>query len=1818
MLFDNAAGLPPLSTRGFVASPPDLPDFSPSPDLSGLRSTPQFRSTHFTLNCGTANVASLSAGPDGHAGKVDYLRAQFQEHGLHLLGIQESRCVACSTHVDGTFRLSSGSQQGHFGVELWVNTKIPFGRDDHTSHRFGPHHFVVVHSDPRAMIIRMDHPALQSWILVAHAPQSGRTVTERETWWTTLSDLVTEHCAGESIIVLIDANASSGPCDHQHVFSHDGPSPNTPFLRDFLAHHGLCLPSTSSIHRGSSTTWSSPDGLITKRIDYVSVPCEWLPACSSSQVVHSFDLGNCFDHHLVQLDLKWSAHAAVPQTALITPGLSRTKLLDSALAPHLSAVAVPSWESDIGTHVDSHNAALLQLLTHHCGQSRTAPKKPYIDAECWSLRTTKLQLKKRVHRIGRQMNHEALASCFQAWKKRDASEPPLGSSPYFVSLCIAKLHWVSALHCVSLRLRLRLKRSKLETLRTVLSDLPGHAPASAILQKIKGYQGSTNLAKLKCNALPLVHNSDGRPCVSAQETLDRWIDFFMNMEGGARMGPLEQFQQWRDHLHDLQATSFHEQLTAMPSLTDLEIALRRVSLNKATGPDGLPGELCHGQAHVLARQLYSQLLKLTCHGQEALIHKGGRLTMLFKGKGSQRECSSYRSILVSSHLGKCLHRVLRSHQQSMYESFLHPQQLGGRKHLPVTVGLHMLRGYLRSMSAAKRSTGVLFLDLREAFYRVVRPFAVNTTMSDEAIAAMVARLHLPPEVVHELHTLFQEPNAIQRAGLPWYMQKYVSALHVDTHFALAHQSDACVTNIGSRPGDCFADVVFGYVFARMLHALQADLQSRDLLDQVPHCDDFRPFYSEEDMVGTEVSSFLGPVWMDDLAIGISANTGAGLVQKMGQVASLLLEFCLKFGMTPNTSRGKTEILFTFIGAGSRRLRLQYHSPANGQQFPVLCEHGLEHITVVQEYVHLGNLVHMSGKGTREMRRRIALGQQAFNGHRRLLFQNTSLSLARRCQLFDTLVMSKVLFGTEIWILDQTQEVYFHRAVLRLYRRILKLPADAHWTDEDILEAVGLPSPALLLRRQRLRYLACLFSCGPHAPWGILHSDTRWMALLHEDLDWMHQQLATTSRLTPPRENFGIWRHILSSHRGYWKKLVNRAVRHACRQQANTNMVLGFHRRLYGALADFAELSSSPSAPASETSQGVFGCMCCQKFCRSKAGEGAHMFRTHGQVAAVRYLFDSTSCPNCLKEFHSHARVQHHLWHSTTCVTQLRARGLHCAPAPGAGSLLNSQQEFSQTGALPVQAAAGPLSCPQAARAQWDVHWPSWDAIGQVWLDHADTSDAEILEALRLCVLSQTVSWTQLCLTVQTWLQEFGPNETDICQRAFEDVKDIMDQLIMPELWPFLQQNTGAPSAVRLASLKLAHFEHWCLECSARGSPWNEEPHIPRLFGRVRIVLHAYSGRRRPGDVQYYLDQTFANQDDFIILTVSLDLIVDKVWGDISRWETRTYWLSAAQSGYVIGFLGGPPCNTWSRARGKSLPSEHLSHGPRIVRTEDHLWGLPCLSLREMESVFMGNLLLIFALEMLIRLYISGGCGLLEHPAEPDDEGAASIWKLPVFQLLLSLDGFRRERFLQGLMGAPSPKATEFLLLRLDHMLHVLHKWRVVFEPPKSGTIGHDGQSFRTAQLKEYPPALCGAIAQSFALAFTRLEVCVSQEIPAEFLHRCQEMVCTDFGQTIGLDFAGWTPEFSCYRPRRKTQGALRKKKKKYTIYAVYVHMCQCRSVQTNQKFSMKEPVKHRKNVSSLPHVLGHLQPLPPELFGEILKNCTMSLSNVALQPCCLY
>lgn len=195
-----------------------------------------------------------------------------------------------------------------------------------------------------------------------------------------------------------------------------------------------------------------------------------------------------------------------------------------------------------------------------------------------------------------------------------------------------------------------------------------------------------------------------------------------------------------------------------------------------------------------------------------------------------------------------------------------------------------------------------------------------------------------------------------------------------------------------------------------------------------------------------------------------------------------------------------------------------------------------------------------------------------------------------------------------------------------------------------------------------------------------------------------------------------------------------------------------------------------------------------------------------------------------------------------------------------------------------------------------------------------------------------------------------------------------------------------------------------LQCSgARYHP--QRPIYRALAGKPHfLIVHIFSGRRRQGDVHCFL-QAWAQRKNVDITVLFMDTAISITYGDLSwRSASWTELLRCCEHGWVSATLAGTPCETFSEARFNQLEVEDSSpqrHMPRPLRSFWRLLGLPHLTKKELEQLYVGSCFFLQGLLLLALQVVQGGLFVSEHPAPPRDASRPSIWTSPWMSILRS-------------------------------------------------------------------------------------------------------------------------------------------------------------------------------------------------------------------------
>eukprot|EP00438_Fugacium_kawagutii_P003318 Skav229332 [mRNA] locus=scaffold2917:96062:105952:- [translate_table: standard] len=577
-------------------------------------------------------------------------------------------------------------------------------------------------------------------------------------------------------------------------------------------------------------------------------------------------------------------------------------------------------------------------------------------------------------------------------------------------------------------------------------------------------------------------------------------------------------------------------------------------------------------------------------------------------------------------------------------------------------------------------------------------------------------------------------------------------------------------------------------------------------------------------------------------------------------------------------------------------------------------------------------------------------------------------------------------------------------------------------------------------------------------------DSAWYTLIMEDLRWMWHQLRGSSALPDPDVDHLPWERILLHQRKYWKKLVRRAVAHHLKQERNRRHVQQFHGRLVETLGSLT--------------------------------------------------ISGTQCGACLREYHTVGKIQRRLQHSRHCRSVLLQRGQQRELLPGIGSAAERDLVQRHDGLLPTLQAAGPRLPVQDMQPDFVDYNVEFEAALFQHLTDVHDEGGTLLAVehfVQQYVENHPMGWTEFTATLHQLRAHYGIEEERHTGISVDDLRQLPLHLAEPDRWPWLaaDQPPARPPEHTIPEW------HRVLEVEEMAASIRTMQAAPRPLGRHRVLLHFFAGRRRPGDVQYFVDR-WQPPEGVVFHVVSLDVVHDIDLGDLSKPTTRLYWLGTLRSCWALGFIAGPPCETWSQARQVAL--EGHARGPRPIRSGKEPWGLASLRLREIDQVGFGNVLLSFSLEAAAATLVSQGIALLEHPAEPEDQDAPTIWRLPALRLLRQHPAVSCFRCSQGYYGAPTVKPTMLMTINLPDLEFSLWRDRLSETLPTGASIGRDETgAFKTSPLKEYPPGFCKSIAETICFQGSQPAFGCAEQ-PSSFWAKVAPMQVS-YGRRMGPDYA---------------------------------------------------------------------------------------------------
>eukprot|EP00435_Cladocopium_sp_Y103_P023860 s2911_g5.t2 len=1604
-----------------------------------------------TLQFATANVLTLFPGQDYasgyHGARAESLAHQFLQAGVHFVGLQETR-----SRLEGHSRLDEyhvisapATQRGVGGVQLWIQACI--AHQDRCL-RVDATHLYVLHASAQRLVVRLAVEGLRMILVVLHAPVVDDPAVLDAFW----------HATSQAI-----------PSRYR----------SWPLLCWQMRMHGLVLSLLLPL-------------LIIKlmlkmrkaRLDYIACP----------QGLNLDAVVTWIDEH-IDLTIHRADHDCV-RAPVTMSFLHAAKSARPLSWSSTSTMQWPTWKTDVHTH-----AAALQCWLRVSQTPTIKWRKQHLRED-----TMKLIQAKRFHRrrLCQVRNHRRLAVLrllFDSWR---SSEPCVTSHAQWLRQCDHLEAWHSGVFCdLSPRVVAAVRQDDkdfyegLATMAGWESSRGSHRLWSAIKPLLPKWKAKQR-ANLRCVGPPI----------------EAKLDHYNNLEAGRIVG----YDALVHACHDVQRDAMVDaplmiSLQDLPTRAAIEGILAQVKPNRAPGVDEVRPDTLRSLGPILSEDISKLFLKMWTTGAEPVQWKGGLVHSI--GKKARSTCiKDMHGIALLDTLGKVSHAMMRTQLMARLTLTRAPLQLGGFPHQSTLFATHYLRAFTQLAASKHLSSSVLFLDVKSAFHSLIRALVFDSAEP------------LPPKLQEvllrqgcDLDQIRQKCASLKPIALPGAASRLLADAHHHTWFTLAGSDVVSQTERGSRPGSPLADAAYNAMMAQLIVEIQ------QAVDEIP---------AVRDACASAGVQLPLVAWVDDVAVPVLTLHA----RELGPVSALVLQKVIQisrsYGLVLNLQPKKTEAVVAFRGAGATQCRRDCYDVQHGH-FACPDENAL--LRCVPVYEHLGTQFVADGTLAAELRSRIARATQAHHQVRKTILGNRHLSCAVRIRLLEGLIVPILMHGAGNWpLLTHRQLVTLQSVYVKWIRSIV---GNGCWlpgmvTDQHLLLQWKLPSMPLRLAKLRLLYAFHLVRDCPNIILEVIKAvhlcGRSWFPALRQAVAWMRLMESDLVPFDPaqcPPHMIFDWLLRLGDD---GPRHVRRLYVRALHQGHLLGRVVDAHWRLRACFGDFDVGGDAPSNVP--TNPGLHECRLCAKTFGSLQPLQTHLWLAHEIVTDERHMMTSTTCAACHMCFWTSQRLQQHLRYSRRhrggCYEQLTWRLAPQVCAPDVGEE-RSRIHFHRRPAARVATAPSldelQLTTRDQALHAWQQCWVSeglpsdqdltfaqslFGALDQALCQwHPDEPSAVDDFVYQLMTLVDEMAQTFVHTVYGEWAfvvwildymrySRFRTVSMMIFQRLDCALQTFLIESRVGQLlrWKRRMDDAYQPHVLAdddgerpLVSFPLEPILDICTSQHELLSAIFQVPLVYPPSTKVPVgmdngkpilwILHLFSGRRRVGDCHWWLASLGARLlPAFCIRLISVDTAIDAVHGDLSTGANLAMVLAMARRGLFAAVLTGPPCETFSAARGILLENHR---GPRPLRSVAQPWCIPERSLREMRQCDMGSELLLNSLQVETTVVCAGGGALMEHPAPPNDEEKVSVWRWRCHtQWCMALREAHQHRIDQWLFGSVGVKPTTLRALNLGPapvVGRVLHEgaeaWRT---RPMQGLKGRrsDG-AYRTAGAKEYPSALCRSL-----------------------------------------------------------------------------------------------------------------------------------------------
>ena len=400
--------------------------------------------------------------------------------------------------------------------------------------------------------------------------------------------------------------------------------------------------------------------------------------------------------------------------------------------------------------------------------------------------------------------------------------------------------------------------------------------------------------------------------------------------------------------------------------------------------------------------------------------KNAIIITIYKNKGDKTICGNSRGISLLGTAGKVLAKLLLNRLIThITERILPETQCGFRSNRSTVDMIFAARQLLEKSREQHRSLFVAFIDLSKAFDSVDR-------------------------------TLLWK--VLQQYGCTKHFTKLLESLHngMTARIKIGEDlSEPFAVTRGVKQGCVLAPVIFNIYVQCVTHLLSKALDE-DLKITLNYRTDRNLFDAKKLKAKTKIqqTSLLELQYADDCALVADSP------KVLQTVLTFVTQFYRKLGL--NINIGKTEVMELTTPHITRS--------------PNIMEINGTPLKVVPTFKYLGSHISSNCHLDDELSYRLGQATRAYGRLSHKVFHNKNISLSTKVMVYNAMVLSSLLYGSETWTLYHHQTRMLESFHMRCLRRILGVTWKHRIPNTEILQKTASASISNILHRSHLRWL----------------------------------------------------------------------------------------------------------------------------------------------------------------------------------------------------------------------------------------------------------------------------------------------------------------------------------------------------------------------------------------------------------------------------------------------------------------------------------------------------------------------------------------------------------------------------------------------------------------------------------------------------------------------------------------------------------------------------------------------------------------------------